>query len=975
MRRPSFKREQKEILVLGGIVIAMGVAAVTLAAGVVLAYSALFFGALFFVYAARYYVASISVLLAPSVNAANGRNAQNGGANGNRTTGTPMISVHLALYNEERVVDRVLTACSNLDYPNYEVVVVDDSKDGTVLRLKEWILNGLKSDKQRIKIIHRTSRDGFKGGALNEALRHTDPRTEYVVVLDADFVPEPDILKKFLDYFNRHSQGGNGNQDGNGNGRYGNGRLAAVQGYQWHALNRSENWLTRGVSCEFSGSYMVDRTFQEVAGGLKMVSGSVYMIRADVLRQFGWTGSITEDWELTLRLYENGYKVLYTPLVQAPAECPSTLGKLIRQRMRWAEGHTFNVKKHLLPILTSPKVSLREKLEFLYFAPYYLQSLFLIIGTFAWLTSDVILGTRLPFWTAEVGWALVITNLLALPVMSLTGLFLEKRARRDFGGIISQLVLVYALSPYQAYASLKGLVEPSEGSWARTFKSGRLAGFPGRLEPRKVIRRVLPPRKRSSPTKSTLVLTAALGVSALLGAAILQGQSAGTRASDPGYYFSNHAAPSNYSPYGNTYPGESFLMHLAYPSGSDARTNVGSQQGSGPIFFSDPAPANLELPFGASVSIHLWVNYTVEDIGSSPDWGGGGRALNVRIDIYDPATNSISQIAGSSQTETIPLQGGFNFYQGTWGNIAEGVTILKGETLVATIWCTGCSSNPVLVYNSAAHASNIDFPIEVPENSISLASMAVLIPGVAGLVIDRRVSDDEGSEQKEGGLRRVQGWLIVSAALVFLTLPLALSLGDALASLANATGFDRLVSSIVPWETAGVGDLLRGFGLQAGNSANSVWLGGGFIPVSALVDWNCAGWQSFFLFGLTSVAGFGELHSNRSRLSTVLVGLGGVFAINVLRIAIVVLLGYYVSYSSALVFHDYGGTVMTLAWLLVFWTVVLNRKPKSTVSESWTSPAAQNLPMEVVLCQRQEPRLPSLRRANRPSGSSRACSA
>jgi cellulose synthase/poly-beta-1,6-N-acetylglucosamine synthase-like glycosyltransferase len=215
-------------------------------AGEALAAVSFAFGILFFIYAARYYVATISVLVAPSievVNRNNGLSAFAAGPNGNGPNGTPMVSVHLVTYNEEHVVDRLLTACTKLDYPNYEVVVVDDSKDRTVHRLKGWLLEALKSDGQRLKIIHRQNRSGFKGGALNEALNHTSPRAEYVVVLDADFVPEPDILKRFLAYFNKH--GANGDGGPNGTGRYGGGRLAAVQGYQWHTLNRSENWLTR----------------------------------------------------------------------------------------------------------------------------------------------------------------------------------------------------------------------------------------------------------------------------------------------------------------------------------------------------------------------------------------------------------------------------------------------------------------------------------------------------------------------------------------------------------------------------------------------------------------------------------------------------------------------------------------------------------------------------------------------------------
>src|SRR5207237_2472897 len=124
------------------------------------------------------------------------------------------------------------------------------------------------------------------------------------------------------------------------------GRFAGVHGYQWHRLNASANRVTMGVRAECSGSYVRERAGQELFGAMKMISGSVYMIRADVLRKLGWSTSITEDWELTIRLYLAGYKVLYTPYIQAPAECVSKVSRLVKQRMRWAEGHTYNVKKY-----------------------------------------------------------------------------------------------------------------------------------------------------------------------------------------------------------------------------------------------------------------------------------------------------------------------------------------------------------------------------------------------------------------------------------------------------------------------------------------------------------------------------------------------------------------------------------------------------------------------------------------------------
>src|SRR3990167_3227380 len=112
------------------------------------------------------------------------------------------------------------------------------------------------------------------------------------------------------------------------------------------------------------------------------------MVRRDILEEIGWGTSITEDFELTLRLYAQGYKVVYTPYIQAPAECVATIKGLVRQRMRWAEGHSNNIRRMFMRLLfgkweeadvvnsklknqnskvfiPSP-LSLSEKLEFLY---------------------------------------------------------------------------------------------------------------------------------------------------------------------------------------------------------------------------------------------------------------------------------------------------------------------------------------------------------------------------------------------------------------------------------------------------------------------------------------------------------------------------------------------------------------------------------------------------------------------------------
>jgi cellulose synthase/poly-beta-1,6-N-acetylglucosamine synthase-like glycosyltransferase len=462
------------------------------------AFTGLFLGAIFFAYAIKYYMSTVMVLLTTLVfgtpRNGNGKGTpsspnltghsriSNGNGNGNGyhidLGYHPFVSIHVAAYNEKRVIERLLQALDQLEYPEYEVILVDDSNDESAQILQRW------RDNPRFKILHRTSRKGYKGGALQEALKVTDPRTEYVVVFDADSVPFPDSIERLLPHFYRVSEGSANRRMESVFGRAESpsepgqikrrAEVAAVQSYQWHVLNKSESWLTEAVRAEYSGSYMVERPFQDAVGALKMIAGTAYMIRADILREVGWGTSITEDWELTLKLYARGYKVAYTPWAETPAECVSTFARLARQRMRWAEGHTYNVRKWFFPIMGSPYLTPLEKGEFLFDSTYYLQAGLFVIGTLSWLISETVLHTHVPGWTAVLGWSLLFSNIFALPLMNLGGLILEDAPRRDLQGVLGALVLSFALVPFQGWAAFKGLVSKDEGPWFRTPKTGHV---------------------------------------------------------------------------------------------------------------------------------------------------------------------------------------------------------------------------------------------------------------------------------------------------------------------------------------------------------------------------------------------------------------------------------------------------------------------------------------------------------------------
>src|SRR3989338_447640 len=531
--------------------------------GILPSFGALFLGMFFFIYSIKYYLTIAIVLSFSRRSPSKSSGLKAGGLEADLSSIVlqrhPFVSIHIASYNEKIVIERLLKSLTSMQYDNYEVVIADDSNDDTTLNIADYINNNANEARIKkaegddwtlnsaglgsgivLKHLHRSSRSGFKGGALKVALEHTDPRAEYILIFDADFIPYPDTIVQFLKYFqstagtldfvNKSQNKAEPYAEQSGSQRSSASqvqlssasRVAAIQGYQWHVLNKSENWITRGVRSEYAGSYVIERSGEEIYSGLKQISGSVYMIRKDILSQIGWGTSITEDFELTLKLYEKGFKVVYTPYIQAPAEGVSTIKRLIRKRMRWAEGHSHDIRKMFVRLMfgkwessstvipnsfrdldssrtemlkqvqhdkekkrvwkQSP-LTLPEKLEFLYLSPYYLQAAFFILGTLSWFIAEVVFKVRLPFWTEVWGWSLVFTNLLALPLLNMVGLFLEESDEKDYLGLFSFIVLSYIVAPFQAYAAIKGFIAKEEGPWFRTPKTGRITDtfMPGRL--------------------------------------------------------------------------------------------------------------------------------------------------------------------------------------------------------------------------------------------------------------------------------------------------------------------------------------------------------------------------------------------------------------------------------------------------------------------------------------------------------------
>jgi cellulose synthase/poly-beta-1,6-N-acetylglucosamine synthase-like glycosyltransferase len=392
-----------------------------------------------FLYAARWYLFSSVVLRRSHV--ANRRNGDCG-------RDSVLVSVLLPVYNEPNVVDRLLEACTSFNSPPYEVVVIDDSDDGvTSRRLAAW------QSRANVKVVHRDSRRGWKGGALNDGLDKMDARSSHVLIFDADFVPPSDLVGRFVSRFDDDD-------------------VVAVQGYQKHDLNAGENWISKGVRVWHSLYNMIELNGQHQLGLFLPLTGSVYMVRTDVLRKFKFKEVTTEDTDLSVRLYESGYKISYDPTLAASGECPSTLRRLFKQQMRWAEGHTRVFRDHFFGMLRSRFLSFSDKVDFLFFGFSFLNNVLIFALFVAWLLTLLFPRYFLPLPIVQAGLLLFIVSVPSGILSSLVALSLEG-AKKDFRKIPYAWILNFVMVPAMALASLKGLFT-KRGVFHRTYKTGKV---------------------------------------------------------------------------------------------------------------------------------------------------------------------------------------------------------------------------------------------------------------------------------------------------------------------------------------------------------------------------------------------------------------------------------------------------------------------------------------------------------------------
>jgi exosortase/archaeosortase family protein len=164
--------------------------------------------------------------------------------------------------------------------------------------------------------------------------------------------------------------------------------------------------------------------------------------------------------------------------------------------------------------------------------------------------------------------------------------------------------------------------------------------------------------------------------------------------------------------------------------------------------------------------------------------------------------------------------------------------------------------------------------------------------------------------------------LLAASCLILLALPFVTTYNDLLTAGAMRVGVVGPLQSVSPMEARMVVALLQLLGVHAAAAGSQlvVW-GPGGAPTNLFISWNCIGWQSLVLLFVSLAVGLRGGHSREAGLQVVLLGLLGTVIVNLLRVTLVCLLAATAGQAPALMFHDYGGTLMTIVWLFAFWAL------------------------------------------------------
>lgn len=220
------------------------------------------------------------------------------------------ISIIIPAYNEEVTISSCINSMLNLNYPSYEIIVVDDGS------LDNTFINASKFNDRGVKTIRQDNTG--KPGAINTGIKSASGKI--VITVDADSKLHPDALKWISRRFSK------------------NRRLGAVAGNV--KIDRPKGLMQILQSLEYTTSINLVKKSQSLLHSVMIVPGAIAALKTEVLYEVGFFPSDTfaEDFDITMKILQAGYHVEYESRAIAFTQAPKSIEDLMKQRRRWTRG-------------------------------------------------------------------------------------------------------------------------------------------------------------------------------------------------------------------------------------------------------------------------------------------------------------------------------------------------------------------------------------------------------------------------------------------------------------------------------------------------------------------------------------------------------------------------------------------------------------------------------------------------------------
>ena len=237
----------------------------------------------------------------------------------------PFVSIIVPVYNEEKVVKNSIKSLLELDYSNYEIIIVNDGSNDKTKQVAESLVGFQKGLRGNIKVSLIDKPNGGKSSALNAGIKHS--KAEIVLCMDGDSQLSPDSITIAVRHFT-------------------NPEIGAVAG-NVKVLNRKK-MFTDLQALEYIEGLNMARSAQSFVKLVNIIPGPIGLFRKKAIEESGYYSDETfaEDADLTLKILANGWKIYYEPNSISYTEAPEKLSQLLKQRYRWTRGILQSIRKH-----------------------------------------------------------------------------------------------------------------------------------------------------------------------------------------------------------------------------------------------------------------------------------------------------------------------------------------------------------------------------------------------------------------------------------------------------------------------------------------------------------------------------------------------------------------------------------------------------------------------------------------------------